>query len=53
MIWSLGDDFDGAVEMPDDGPLMENTLIVPFMDDVDPLMVIVDLEPYSMMIDGD
>ena len=53
MIWSLGDDFDGVVEMPDDGPLMESTLIVPCMDDVDPLMVIVELEPYSVMIDGD
>ena len=29
VIWSLGDDFDGAVEMPDDGPLMESTLMVP------------------------
>ena len=41
------------MEIPDDGPLMESTLIVPCMDDVDPLMVIVELEPYSMMIDGD
>ena len=53
VIWSLGDDFDGAVEMLDDGPLMESTLIVPCMDDVDPLMVIVELELYSVMIDGD
>ena len=33
--WSLGDDFDGVVEMPDDGPLMEITLMVPCMDDDD------------------
>ena len=26
VIWSLGDDFDGAVEMPDDGPMMEPLL---------------------------
>ena len=38
VIWSLGDDFDGAVEMPNDGPLMEITLMVPCMDDDDPLM---------------
>ena len=31
------DDFDGALEMPNDGPLMEITLMVPCMDD-DPLM---------------
>ena len=43
MIWSLGDDFDGAMEMPDDGPLMEITLMVPCMDD-DDLM-------YMMMLD--
>ena len=30
-------DFDGALDMPDDGPLMEITLMVPCMDD-DPLM---------------
>ena len=27
------DDFDGALEMLDDGPLMEITLMVPCMDD--------------------
>ena len=32
------DDFDGAVEMPDDGPMMEITLLVLCMDDDDPLM---------------
>ena len=26
-------DFDGALEMSDDGPLMEITLMVPYMDD--------------------
>ena len=35
VIWSLGDEFDGAVEMLDDGPLMEITLMVPCMDDDD------------------
>ena len=33
MIWCLGDDFDGAAKIPDDGPLMEITLMVPCMDD--------------------
>ena len=37
------DDFDGALEMPDDGPLMKITLMVPCMDD-DDLM-------YMMMLD--
>ena len=32
------DDFDGALEIPDDGPLMEITLMVLCMDDDDPLM---------------
>ena len=38
---ALGD--GGTVEMPDDGPLMETTLMVPCMDD-DDLM-------YMMMLD--
>ena len=33
----MRDDFDGALEMPNDGPLMEITLMVLCMDD-DPLM---------------
>ena len=32
------DDFDGAVEMPNDGPLMEIPLMVPCVDDGDPFM---------------
>ena len=32
------DDFDGALEMPNDGPMMEITLLVLCMDDDDPLM---------------